>query len=64
MGKKNCYIRKAVADTWSNIEGGQAYCFDKMTSQTTNLLKNIGGSPPGVRHYCKGISGRKNVFEK
>ena len=42
-----------VADTWPNIGGGQAYCFEKMTSQISIVLEqktfvfqNNGGAPP------------------
>ena len=45
-----------MADTWPNIGGGQAYCFEKMTSQIyivleqkTIVFQNIGGPPPPPR---------------
>ena len=47
------FLFYAVADTWANV-GGQAYCFDRMTSyisivleQKTIVFQNIGRlSPP------------------
>ena len=53
-------------DTWPNIGGGgQAYCFEKITScisvvleHTTIVFQNIGGPAPhlSVNKYCTALS--------